>query len=128
MISNFGRLWTPANGLSTDTRSATPETCADFRCHCEERSDEAISGQQYNTLVARLLRSANEKQDGLGVRYGKNASPAKAGAHPSSAQQADKWLPAFAGKAIRWRFYQGRVGRPAGGQLAMTADPYRRTL
>jgi hypothetical protein len=26
----------------------------------------------------------------------------------------------FAGKAIRWRFYQGRVGRPAGGQLAMT--------
>jgi hypothetical protein len=53
----------------------------------------------------------------------------KAGAHPSSARQADKWIPAFAGKAIRWRFYQelapgsnrGRVGRPAGGQLAMTA-------
>src|SRR4030081_3957795 len=36
----------------------------------------------------------------------------KAGAHPSSAQQADKWIPAFAGKAIRWRFYQGRVLPP----------------
>src|SRR5712672_2673638 len=60
----------------------------------------------------------NKKQDGLGVRYGKSASPAKAGARPSSAQQADKRIPAFAGKAIRWRFYQGRVGRPAGGQLA----------
>jgi hypothetical protein len=51
----------------------------------------------------------------------------KAGAHPSSAQQADKWIPAFAGKAIRWRFHRelapgsnrGRVGRPAGGQLAI---------
>ena len=31
------------------------------------------------------------------------------------------WITAsFAGKAIRWRFYQGRVGRAAGGQLAMT--------
>jgi hypothetical protein len=26
----------------------------------------------------------------------------------------------LAGKAIRWRFYQGQVGRRAGGQLAMT--------
>jgi hypothetical protein len=52
----------------------------------------------------------------------KNASPAKAGARPSSAQQADKRIPAFAGKAIRWRFYQGRVGRPAGGQLAIAPE------
>jgi hypothetical protein len=51
----------------------------------------------------------------------------KAEAHPSSAQQTDKWIPAFAGKAIWWRFHQelapgsnrGRVGRPAGPQLAM---------
>jgi hypothetical protein len=27
--------------------------------------------------------------------------------------------PSFAEKAIRWRFHRGRVGRPAGGQLAI---------
>jgi hypothetical protein len=81
--------------------------------------DEAISTDRVLS-GPRLLRCANKKQDGPGVRYGKIASPAKAGAQPLSAQEADKWIPAFAEKAIRWRFYPGQVGRPAGGQLAMT--------
>jgi uncharacterized protein YhaN len=31
--------------------------------------------------------------------------------------------PGFRRKAIRWRFYPGQGGRPAGGQLAMTDSP-----
>src|SRR5271168_4033463 len=35
----------------------------------------------------------------------------KAGAHPSSARQPDRWVPAFAGKALWWRSHRERVGR-----------------
>src|ERR1700732_4796976 len=45
-------------------------------------------------------------------------------------QQRGKWVPAFPTEPVRWaegprdsvRFRPGRVGRPAGGQLAMTAE------
>jgi hypothetical protein len=62
----------------------------------------------------------NNKQDGTEIRYGKKPFPAKAGAHPSSAQQADRWIPAFrresalvsvSSRACPW-LEQGWVGRP----------------
>ena len=72
--------------------------------------DEAIS--THRALSARdCFAVANKEQDGPRIRYGKNASPAKAGAHPPSAQQADKWIPAFAGKVLWRRFHPGWVGR-----------------
>ena len=51
-----------------------------------------------------------------------NAAPAKAGAHLPSAQQADRWIPAFAGKALRWRFHPGRVGRPGRWATRMSIE------
>jgi hypothetical protein len=54
------------------------------------------------------------------TRYVKRLPRRKAGAYPSSARQADRWVPACAGKALWSRFHPGRVGRPAGAQLAMT--------
>jgi hypothetical protein len=70
--------------------------------------DEAISTDRVLS-GPRLLRCANKNKMVQGARYGKNAFPAKAGAHPLSAQQADKWSPAFAGKRSGGGFIQGRA-------------------
>jgi hypothetical protein len=51
------------------------------------------------------LRSRETKWFTYAIRQ--NAALAKAGAHPSSAQQQDSWIPAFAGKRSGGGFIQG---------------------
>src|SRR5436190_8173422 len=68
----------------------------------------------HRDFVAALLERNNAVGDGAITL---NASPAKAGVHPSAAGAADRWVPAFAGKAVWAWFHPLRVGG-AGGELS----------
>jgi hypothetical protein len=71
-------------------------------------------------MGARLLRCTRTKQDGPGCDTVKTLPRRNPGPTLRALSRRINGSRLFAGKAILWRFHQGRVGHPAGGQLAMT--------
>src|SRR5437667_4665405 len=102
--------------------SVLPISIAACSIACAGRSDDekrvTNSAKSRATVIFSLLTRNNAVRDGATTL---TASPAKAGVHLSAAGAADRWVPAFAGKAVRAWFHPGWVGRAGRWQLVMTA-------
>ena len=78
-------------------------------CHCER--SEVLSGRSAHTSSRWLRRSAPDNKAVRDGRQNWTLPRRKAGVHFSAARAAGRWVPAFAGTAVRVRLIQRSGGR-----------------
>jgi len=80
--------------------------------HCNDHDIIALGSMHNPQNADPIFRDSLERNNAVGdAATTLNASPAKAGVHLSAAGAADRWVPAFAGKAVWAWFHPGWVGR-----------------